>query len=460
MNLLPIIILVILLLSCSNDKVNFNHDEQLLVDAATNSNKAKNIFIDWAKKNHQSINNFTELEKYNDFGLLGKSIGSSKIVAISEGYHNSKENILLNNRLISYLIKKKGFNTIVFESGLPESRKVNDYIHGKPIEENEWLGGISTTYSEWEEGVNLFNWLKLYNESNNEKINIYGIDIAGEYNNWQNSLNSIYSYLNDVDLFYSNGIQNKLKKYTPLFKERVYANYYNKVSPSQKNEIDILFKNIINHLESNKSKFIAKSNQLDFEWSLQTAKSLLQASCYYQNIMDRWGDKSKYVGLNGREIAMASNFEWVYDKDTTAKIIIVSHVIHNKTKTQFQYKAFNNLYGDFTPMNQLIKRRHENEMYVIGLCYGKGFYWRNWQNIDSRKVDTIPSYSSNGLEETFSSVSKSNHYTIFKDAPKYIEPWLNKELELRENDYSIILKPNEWDAVIYLDSVYGATPIN
>ena len=34
------------------------------------------------------------------------------------------------------------------------------------------------------------------------------------------------------------------------------------------------------------------------------------------------------VGLNGRDLAMAQNFQWVYKSDTTAKILINSMPQH------------------------------------------------------------------------------------------------------------------------------------
>jgi len=58
------------------------------------------------------INKFTGSEPAR---ALKKIIGNSRVVALGEGTHGTREFNLLRNRLIEYLIDSCGFNTIVFE---------------------------------------------------------------------------------------------------------------------------------------------------------------------------------------------------------------------------------------------------------------------------------------------------------------------------------------------------------
>lgn len=66
-----------------------------------------------------------------------------------------------------------------------------------------------------------------------------------------------------------------------------------------------------------------------YEWLRQNSISLFQAVTYYKNSTNAKNtDYNEFVGLNGRELAMAQNFQWVYKSDTAAKILIIFHNIH------------------------------------------------------------------------------------------------------------------------------------
>jgi len=60
----------------------------------------------------RDINTFTDAEPA---GTLKKMIGRSRVVALGEGTHGSREFNLLRKSIIEYLVDSCGFNTIVFE---------------------------------------------------------------------------------------------------------------------------------------------------------------------------------------------------------------------------------------------------------------------------------------------------------------------------------------------------------
>lgn len=68
-------------------------------------------------------------------------IGNASVVAIGEGVHFGLEPLEFRNRLIEYLVREKGFTTIVIESGIVESRMAHDYVR-------DGAGDLSTVLSE------------------------------------------------------------------------------------------------------------------------------------------------------------------------------------------------------------------------------------------------------------------------------------------------------------------------
>ena len=75
----------------------------------------------------------------------------------SEGFHNCREMMALHHRIIQYLVEHHGFNTVVSESGLPESRIIHDYVLGKNSKSSTYHDdvnvmfqkGLNKMYGEW-----------------------------------------------------------------------------------------------------------------------------------------------------------------------------------------------------------------------------------------------------------------------------------------------------------------------
>jgi erythromycin esterase len=59
---------------------------------------------------------------------LDQMIGDAKIVGLSEGIHAGAEPLIFRNRVFKHLVERLGFNAIALESGIVESRLLNDYV--------------------------------------------------------------------------------------------------------------------------------------------------------------------------------------------------------------------------------------------------------------------------------------------------------------------------------------------
>lgn len=220
----------------------------------------------------------------------------------------------------------------------------------------------------------------------------------------------------------------------------------------------VILEDLIDSFQSNKATYISRSSLKDYQWILQCIRSMRMAENYYRNYQDATdtvNSHSKYAGLNGREIAMAKNIQWALSYKKEAKIIVVNHVVHTKTASQYQGE----MYGNFTPMGQLLQQQLKDSLYVIGMVYGKGLFWNKWQVPNKRFVDTIPAPPIESMEHVMKAIATKNYYLNFKEVPSSTYSWFNANTMIKENDYEITIRPSEWDACFYLHEVHPAKPV-
>mmetsp|Transcript_23953 Transcript_23953/g.31824 ORF Transcript_23953/g.31824 Transcript_23953/m.31824 type:complete len:289 (+) Transcript_23953:172-1038(+) len=213
-----------------------NSDENVKLSSSPSS--PKEAFLEWAKDHMVAIPSLPSTNTSNNdeththekeewLQAIASSIGNAKIVALSEGYHNCREMMTLHHYIIEYLVTHCGFNTIVSESGFPESHLIHNYIlsNVKEEEESMWENGLNQMYSAWTEGRKLIKWMKHYNKQHEHKLHYYGLDIGGFYQNWQRPIEPILSYLQKVDPAYATSYSQQLKPYMEFMSTNARINY-------------------------------------------------------------------------------------------------------------------------------------------------------------------------------------------------------------------------------------------
>ena len=423
---------------------------------------AEEKFIEWAKENAISISSVKPTNENLDLEKIAKTIGDAKFVALSEGFHNCKEMLSVQLRIIQHLINQCGFNTVLSETGLPESRLIHDFILGGEMEEGMWEKGLNKMYASWKEGRELVEYMRDYNLKNGNALHYYGTDIGGFYQDWKFPLQTILSYLESVDKEYSLELSNELEPFMVILASTARLNYSEKLSRSQKDQIADILDRAVENFNQKEELYKTNGTEKDFQWARQSMISMQLAENYYRNFEHRKNvESSKYVGLNGREIAMARNCIWATKQRKDAKIIWIDHVIHTKTKSQYQ----DEVWGFFTPAGQLLRQHLGCDYFSIGMIYGDGKFWNKWQRgPGERYIDNIPPWNGKqmSLEKSLSKCGKDMfflHWQNALDTSLECHYWMQYLFSMRENDYFIQVEPREWDACIYLQHVSPATPV-
>ena len=192
-----------------------------------------NAFVKWAKENIVEIESFDPQFEGKDLEAIASAIGDEvQIVALSEGCHNNKQMMSLHDRIIRYLMENCGFTIVATESGLPESKLIHDYVQNNAVVEDVeamYQIGLNKMYSQWQEGRNLIEWMRGYNQKHHNKLQYYGLDIGGFYQNWKTPMDQICNYLERVDSEFAMMLKEKLSPFLSVMTENARINYNEKL---------------------------------------------------------------------------------------------------------------------------------------------------------------------------------------------------------------------------------------
>lgn len=129
---------------------------------------------------------------------------SKRIIGVGESTHNSHQERMFGYSLIKELVKDPAFNIVFIEAHTVSIEKLNDYINSNDTTDiKQFL--LKTPYLFWlwktNEFAQFLTWLKEYNKTTSNKINIFGVyklpdslnaTSLKKYSNERDSLMAIY----------------------------------------------------------------------------------------------------------------------------------------------------------------------------------------------------------------------------------------------------------------------------
>ena len=389
--------------------------------------------------------------------VIGDAIGQAKVVAVSESAHNAKEIISTNAAIARYLIEYKGFSTVVTESAFPESAAVNDYIQGKDVDKSIWVNSLTDMYGRWEEFAEFIEWMREYNTQtvSGKKVRFYGLDIAGFYTDLRPVFGKVTEGLEETDPEYVHRVRSSLDPILDSLASgglrKAVSCYGKKLTLEQKYRLEEKLNGIIEYIETNRDRLLRKLGTDEYELLKQQAVSLFQTAVYYRNCFFQNRPYREFVGLNGRDLTMERNFRWIFDSDTTAKVVIICHNIHTKTRPVYLDDTFEY----FVPFCAFVEKSFGDDFYNIGCAYGHGEYWENWKKNEERIIKQVPPAGKGVIDHTMEAVGKScffiDFHKIAPDSPAWM--WIDSDMQSREHGDKVSMSPGEFDGFIYYDTI-------
>ncbi|MCT8136764.1 erythromycin esterase family protein [Anaerobacillus sp. CMMVII] len=132
---------------------------------------------------------------------LIQAASHAKYVLLGEASHGTSEFYTFRADLTKTLIKEHGYSFVAVEGDWPACYEVNRYIKGLAPEYSSAQDVLQNSFNRWpswmwanHEMVELIDWLYEYNQSREQKIGFYGLDV---YSLWE-SMEAIVQYLEKI----------------------------------------------------------------------------------------------------------------------------------------------------------------------------------------------------------------------------------------------------------------------
>ncbi len=117
----------------------------------------------WIKQNAVPLQTINPTAPLNDLASLQQIVGDAAIVGLGEGSHGSHEFFTMKQRLLEFLVEKKGFTLFAMEWGWGTGMQINDYILNGRGDARAILEGQNFWIWKTQEMLGLLEWMRAYN---------------------------------------------------------------------------------------------------------------------------------------------------------------------------------------------------------------------------------------------------------------------------------------------------------
>ncbi len=296
-------------------------------------------FVAWARSHAiplRADDSAGSLRQSDDMAQLRNIVGTARIVALGEPAHGAHEPLAFRNRLFQYLVENLQFTAIALESGLCESKRVQEFVTGGAGNAAQITrDGLSWGFGKFGENVELLRWIRAYNEDrmHKHKVNFYGIDMCGGdeagFPHARIALDTALSYL----LRLSPDSVPRARKSIGLLINKFTDERYRSLSRSQQDDFSAAIGELLRFFERNREALIIASSRFEYEWmrrELIVARELERAFRIWPP--DEPGKilpAGLYKVANLRDATMAENVRWALQREGYAgRLLVFAHNAH------------------------------------------------------------------------------------------------------------------------------------
>lgn len=435
-------------------------------------------FLEWARSSLTPLST-TDLEASSDeLSSLGKMIGDSALVALSESVHCAAEPLEFRNRLFQYLVEHKGFTAIAIESGVVESHLVHEYVRGADLDIAEVMRrGFSWSFGSLPQNRTLIEWLRAFNASRRSArtINFYGFDISGSPTNASadrgvnTALGDALNYISSVDPAAGADFQERLGVLLPLVRFSVRATEegvgYDQMSQTERDRLTATIADLITLLERRETQYRLAGTQSSYEWGHRAAIAARQIDSWLRHIPVGWRPCEKVplsfedlpiffsMARDARDRAQADNVDWVVKQEDAAGKVLIFGSRYHLSSTPVKAAAMSRLTVEKEQevAGTHLRRRWGNRLISIGNLIGGGTFGLRGAE---REISRAPRDSFEGLAAT---VGAERFLLDLRSAPPSIANWLKQEQRLVDGLLQLKLPVGQaFDILFYIDSVTPA----
>jgi erythromycin esterase len=389
--------------------------------------------LQWAKKSLHPVSNADLDASTKDLAPIEKMIGNAKIVGLSEGIHAAAEPLIFRNRVFKHLVEHLGFNAIAIESGIVESRVLNDYVtQGKGEFDAVLEQGFSVGHGTFRQNGELLRWMREYNARlppDRVKVQIFGLDVPGSPGNRDaargpdTAFQAALEYLRVVDPRAAAHMQSRIEAFLPVLKG---TNGYGDLKESQRDTLTAAIADLVSLMERQRLAYVAKSSKDDFDWAERAAIGARQTDTWFRRMPLGWKledgfDWTRYA-TQVRDRVMADNFEWVRSRlGPRARVLAFAAVTHlASTVVQLPDHQVREL----VPLGAYLEDRYGSDFINILNLVVDGEI--KYCSANPRRVMPLKPPPESAVETLFAAVNVPRYLLDLRGAPPPVSSWLRE----------------------------------
>ncbi len=341
-----------------------------LPTAAQAPEDVRAAFLRWASQSLHPIGSGDLAASTEDLRPIEKVIGDAKFVGVSEGVHGGAEPLIFRNRLFKHLVEHLGFRAITLESGIVESRMLNDYVtHGKGEFDTVLRQGLSYGFDSFRQNGELIRWMRDFNTRlppGAVKVQIFGLDVPGSPGSFDaarrpdTALQSALEFLRTVDAPAALALQSRVEKFLPVLKS---IDGYGALTEAERDALTAAVADLVSLMERQRLAYLGKSTTEDFDWAERAAIGARQTDTWFRRMPLGWKPADGFAwtqfALQVRDRSMADNLDWVRRRlGPSGRVLVFASVAHIATTV---VRDPDTPYRELIPMGAYLKERFASD---------------------------------------------------------------------------------------------------
>ncbi|KAA9152034.1 erythromycin esterase family protein [Amycolatopsis acidicola] len=287
---------------------------------------------------------------------LGDLAGAARIVAIGENNHHIHEFSALRTEILRFLVERKGFTMLGFESGFAEGRFTEEWLRGGPGEVEE-VGRAGFTFSlgESAEMHEMLTWLRGHGG-----VSFAGLDVPSSAGSSLPALTEVRAYLRKVAPEAVSFVDAAIEAVTPYaaVSSGVAPARYGQLDQPQRDAATAALTRLVQHLESLAPVYPEP------QIPLHHARGALRLDTYLRELADLTAGTAPKVQSSSRDTYMAQTLRLL---DKGERIVLMLHNGHlQRVPIQLMPTAVTPTVGTH------LAAAYGNEYFALGVTAGTG----------------------------------------------------------------------------------------
>jgi erythromycin esterase len=326
-----------------------------------------------------------------------------------------------------------GFTAIAMESGIVESRVLNDYVtQGKGEIDAVLKQGLSNGFDTFRQNGELLRWIREHNArlpANADKVQVFGLDVPGSPGNFDaargpdTALLTALEYLRAVDPQTADQLQRRVEAFLPVLKD---INGYGDVKQAERDALTATIADLVSLMERRQFAYIAKSSKDDYDWAERAASGARQTDSWFRQMPLGWkledGLEWTRYAMQVRDRTMADNLDWVRGRLGPRGRVLVFAASGHLASTVVQVPT--QPMREMIPLGSYIKDRYGSDFInILNLVVNGEIVYCS---ANPRRLMPLKPPPASAIENLFAAVSVPRYVLDLRRAPPGVSTWLHQ----------------------------------